>query len=124
MLGEHIGRFPSVDGHVFSSAEGMAPGVATSTAATTSPPSRERGSTPTYGSTTCGTRARPCSSPRALTRKEIAERLGHPTTRLTMDRYGHLLPSLDERLREGLGGDLSGGRRGTSADEDGTSIPK
>ncbi|MGH2573133.1 MAG: tyrosine-type recombinase/integrase [Actinomycetota bacterium] len=31
--------------------------------------------------------------------KEIAERLGHSTVRLT---YGHLLPSLDERLRDGL----------------------
>lgn len=34
--------------------------------------------------------------------KEIQERLGHSTIRLTFDRYGHLLPSLDERLREGL----------------------
>ena len=34
--------------------------------------------------------------------KEIAERLGHSTVRLTLDRYGHLLPSLDERLRDGL----------------------
>jgi integrase len=34
--------------------------------------------------------------------KEIAERLGHSTVRLTLDRYAHLLPSLDERLREGL----------------------
>ena len=34
--------------------------------------------------------------------KEIADRLGHSTTRLTLDRYCHLLPSLDGRLREGL----------------------
>jgi integrase len=34
--------------------------------------------------------------------KEIQERLGHSTIRLTFDRYGHLLPSLDDRLREGL----------------------
>ncbi len=34
--------------------------------------------------------------------KEIQERLGHSTIRLTFDRYGHLLPSLDERLRSGL----------------------
>ena len=34
--------------------------------------------------------------------KEIQERLGHSTIRLTFDRYGHLLPSLDERLRTGL----------------------
>jgi integrase len=34
--------------------------------------------------------------------KEIQERLGHSTIRMTFDRYGHLFPSLDERLREGL----------------------
>jgi integrase len=34
--------------------------------------------------------------------KEIQERLGHSTIKLTFDRYGHLLPSLDERLRDGL----------------------
>jgi site-specific recombinase XerD len=34
--------------------------------------------------------------------KEIQERLGHSTIRITFDRYGHLFPGLDERLREGL----------------------
>jgi integrase len=34
--------------------------------------------------------------------KEVQERLGHSTIQLTFDRYGHLLPTLDERLREGL----------------------
>ena len=34
--------------------------------------------------------------------KEIQERLGHSTIRITFDRYGHLFPSLDERLRDGL----------------------
>jgi integrase len=34
--------------------------------------------------------------------KEIQERLGHSTIRLTFDRYGHLLPTLDDRLRDGL----------------------
>ncbi len=34
--------------------------------------------------------------------KEISERLGHSTIKLTFDRYGHLLPSLDDRLRDGL----------------------
>ena len=31
--------------------------------------------------------------------KEIQERLGHSTIRLTFNRYGHLFPSLDDRLR-------------------------
>jgi integrase len=34
--------------------------------------------------------------------KEIQERLGHSTIRMTFDRYGHLFPTLDERLRDGL----------------------
>jgi integrase len=34
--------------------------------------------------------------------KEIQERMGHSTIRVTFDRYGHLFPSLDDRLREGL----------------------
>jgi integrase len=34
--------------------------------------------------------------------KEIQARLGHSSITTTLDRYGHLFPSLDERLREGL----------------------
>jgi len=34
--------------------------------------------------------------------KEIQVRLGHSTIRMTFDRYGHLFPNLDERLRDGL----------------------
>jgi integrase len=34
--------------------------------------------------------------------KEIQERLGHSTIRMTFDRYGHLFPTLDDRLRDGL----------------------
>jgi hypothetical protein len=34
--------------------------------------------------------------------KAIQERLGHSTIRLTFDRYGHLFPSLDEQLVDGL----------------------
>jgi len=34
--------------------------------------------------------------------KAIQERLGHSSIRLTLDRYGHLFPSLDETMQEGL----------------------
>jgi integrase len=34
--------------------------------------------------------------------KAIMERLGHSSIQVTLDRYGHLLPSLDESLTEGL----------------------
>lgn len=30
------------------------------------------------------------------------ERLGHSSIQVTLDRYGHLLPSLDETLTDGL----------------------
>ena len=44
--------------------------------------------------------------------KEIQERLGHSTITLTFDRYGHLLPSLDERLRDGLDQMIRTARKG------------
>jgi len=34
--------------------------------------------------------------------KEIAERLGHSSPVVTMTVYAHVLPSLDERLTDGL----------------------
>jgi integrase len=34
--------------------------------------------------------------------KEIQSRLGHSSITTTLDRYGHLFPGLDDRLREGL----------------------
>jgi integrase len=34
--------------------------------------------------------------------KEIQDQMGHSTIRVTFDRYGHLFPSLHERLRDGL----------------------
>ena len=34
--------------------------------------------------------------------KEIAERLGHSSPVVTMTVYAHVLPSLDQRLTEGL----------------------
>ena len=32
--------------------------------------------------------------------KAIQERLGHSTINITLDRYGHLFPALDEALTE------------------------
>jgi hypothetical protein len=34
--------------------------------------------------------------------KAIQERLGHSTINITLDRYGHLFPALDEALTERL----------------------
>jgi integrase len=123
MLGEHLRRFPSTEGYVFSAAEGgplrrswyrrhFQPATAHAGL-----PHRFKGAQCT-GCTWCGL---PVAEHDGSLRfhdlrhtcvalligqgahaKEIAERLGHSTVRLSLDRYGHLLPSLDERLREGL----------------------
>jgi integrase len=101
MLGEHIGRFSGVDGHVFTAPEGgplrrtfirrhFKPAAA---AASLDPSFRFHDLRHTCASLLIAQGAHP---------KEIQERLGHSTIRLTFDRYGHLFPSLDERLREGL----------------------
>ena len=56
----------------------------------------------TRTSTTFATRASLWRLPKARIRKAIQERLGHSSIRLTLDRYGHLFPSLDETMQEGL----------------------
>lgn len=34
--------------------------------------------------------------------KSIQSRMGHSSVSITLDRYGHLLPSLDDQIAEGL----------------------
>lgn len=102
MLGEHVGRHPAQDDLVFSSAQGL--------------PLRRRlfyrrHYKPAVTLAGLDERLRfhdlrhTCAAlliAQGAHAKEIQERLGHSTIRLTFDRYGHLLPSLDERLRDGL----------------------
>ena len=38
----------------------------------------------------------------AAAASQIQERLGHSSITVTLDRYGHLLPALDERVAQGL----------------------
>jgi integrase len=102
MLGEHIGRYHSAEDRVFSSAQGLTlrrrnfyrrhykPAVA---AAGINPDLRFHDLRHTCAALLIAQGAHA---------KEIQERLGHSTIRVTFDRYGHLLPSLDERLRDGL----------------------
>lgn len=101
MLSEHVTRFPTTTGLVFSSSQGQAlrrnfyrrhfkPAVAR----TALPASlRFHDLRHSCAAMLIAQGAHP---------KEIQERLGHSTIRLTFDRYGHLFPGLDERLREGL----------------------
>lgn len=117
MLAEQLQRYPSSSGHVFTSAQGQ--------------PLRrnfyQRHYLPALiassvdaelclcDSDSCQRRHRPlyrfhdlrhtCASlliAQGAHPKEIQERLGHSTIRMTLDRYGHLFPSLDARLKTGL----------------------
>jgi len=45
--------------------------------------------------------------------KAIMERLGHSSIEVTLDRYGHLLPGLDEFLADKLDGTYRAAARGT-----------
>lgn len=52
--------------------------------------------------------------------QQIKERLGHSTITTTFDRYGHVLPSLDEALVDGLDAAREQHLRGLSGDQTGT----
>jgi integrase len=101
LLAEHVATFPAGDGHVFRSAQGgplrrsfyprhYKPAVSR---AGLSPSLRFHDLRHTCAALLIAQGAHP---------KEIQERLGHSTIQLTFNRYGHLLPTLDGRLRDGL----------------------
>lgn len=127
LLGEHLGLYPGEDGFVFTSAEGKPlrrnfylrhyrPALVCS------------GLDPKLCLCTnrqCEERHRPldrfhdlrhtCAAlliAQGVHPQEIQERLGDSTITLTFDRYGHLLPSLDERLRDGLDQMIRTARKG------------
>ncbi len=126
LLGEHLGRYPSEDGFVFSSTEGK-PLRRNFYNRHYLPAQVKSGLDPDLCLCTnrqCEERHRPlyrfhdlrhtCAAlliAQGAHPKEIQERLGHSTITLTFDRYGHLLPSLDERLREGLDEMIRSARR-------------
>jgi integrase len=101
MLGEHLAQFLSREGFVFTATNGGA--LRRSFYPRHYKPAVQRAGLPpalrfhdlrhTCAALLIAQGAHP---------KEIQERLGHSTIQLTFDRYGHLLPTLDERLKEGL----------------------
>jgi integrase len=101
MLSEHIGRYPSDEGYVFTGSRGK--------------PLRHtfyaRYFKPALAKAGLDQKARlhdlrhSCAGlliSQGAHPKEIADHLGHSTVRLSLDRYGHLFPQLTERLRQGL----------------------
>jgi integrase len=101
MLSDHVDTYASTDGFVFTSAEGSP--LRRNFYRRHFKPSVVRAGLPidlrfhdlrhTCAALLIAQGAHP---------KEIQERMGHSTIRLTFDRYGHLFPSLDGRLRDGL----------------------
>lgn len=116
------GRFPNVDGHVFSSAEGMALRRRNFYRRHYKPAVVRAGLDPDLRFHDLRHTCAALLIAQGAHAKEIAERLGHSTTRLTMDRYGHLLPSLDERLREGLEATYRAAAAGPARDDGGTDV--
>ena len=124
MLGEHVGGYPSIDGHVFSSAEGTALRRRNFYRRHYKPAVVRAGLDPDLRFHDLRHTCAALLIAQGAHAKEIADRLGHSTTRLTLDRYGHLLPSLDERLREGLEATYRAADAGPARDEDGAQISK
>jgi len=54
--------------------------------------------------------------------KEIADRVGHANPTVTMRTYAHVLPSLEERLRDGLEDTFRSARSWTNGDQMGTNL--
>ena len=122
MLGEHIGRYPSREAHVFSSATELPLRRRNWYARQFRPvvdgrpelaARRGRAYRPAVPSPVPEDKRRlrfhdlrhTCAAlliAQGAHPKEIQEWLGHSTIKLTFDRYGHLFPGLGERLRDGL----------------------
>lgn len=104
LLGQHIGRYPSDEGYVFTSSEGgplrhrnfMRRHFKAAVAAAELPDTlRFHDLRHSHAAMLIAQGAHP---------KQVQERLGHSTIRVTFDRYGHLFDGHDDDLLEGLDG--------------------
>jgi integrase len=100
-LAEQLTAYASTDGFVFTSAEGT-PLRRNFYRRHFEPAVSRAGLTPELRFHDLGHTCAALLIAQGAHPKEIQERMGHSTIRLTFDRYGHLFPSLDSRLREGL----------------------
>ena len=65
----------------------------------------------TAGSTTCATPASPWPSPRAPTPRRSRPAWATRSINVTLDRYGHLFPELDEAIADAFGRELEGAQQ-------------
>jgi integrase len=117
MLGEHLHEFPGTGGHVFTSAKKkplrrnfykrhflpalVKSGLDPTLCLCQAEDCQER-HTPLYRFHDLRHTCAALLIAQGAHPKEIQEQLGHSTIRITLDRYGHLFPSLHERLSDGL----------------------
>lgn len=117
MLGEHLSEFPAPKGFVFTSTKGMPlrrnfykrhflpalvkSGLDPALCLCQAEDCQER-HTPLYRFHDLRHTCAALLIAQGAHPKEIQEQLGHSTIRITLDRYGHLFPSLHERLSDGL----------------------
>lgn len=117
MLGDHLNQFPPTDGFVFTGAKGKPlrrtfykrhylPALVNSgldpELCLCQVEDCEERHTPLYRFHDLRHTCAALLIAQGAHPKEIQEQLGHSTIRITLDRYGHLFPSLHERLSDGL----------------------
>jgi integrase len=138
MLGEHLAQFPPTNGLVFTSAKGMPlrrnfykrhylPALARSgldpqLCLCQSEECEER-HTPLYRFHDLRHTCAALLIAQGAHPKEIQEQMGHSTIRITFDRYGHLFPSLHERLRDGLDEVFESARRARASGSTSGAVP-
>jgi integrase len=102
MLGEHVGRYPSADGYVFTAAKGGPLRWRNFYDRQFRPAVRRAGLPKGFRAHdlrhTCA--ALLIANGRHM--EEVKDHLGHSSIRVTSDRYGHLFPRARQELAEGL----------------------
>jgi integrase len=99
-IGEHIGRFPSSDGRIFTAAEGGS--IRKSFGPRHFKPAAKRAELLPLRLHDLRHSAAGLMIALGAHPKVIQERLGHSSIKVTLDTYGHLFPNLDEALAQAL----------------------
>jgi len=98
MIGEHIGRFPSPDGYVFTAPEGGPVRHHNFMARAFYPAARAAGMPEGLRFHDLRHSCAAILIAEGWNPKQIQERLGHASIRTTLDRYGHLFEGHDQEL--------------------------
>ena len=102
IIGEHVGRYPSRDGYVFTAAEGGAVRHHNFMRRHFYPAAREAGMPDGLRFHDLRHTCAAILTAQGWNPKQIQMRLGHATIRTTLDRYGHLFEGHDQELLDRL----------------------